>query len=70
VVSRNHLAVSNEKGAAWIVDRGSAFGVIVNGREIGGNSGVTRAILDKEENQIVVGPATSRFIFLLQVLPV
>jgi len=69
VVSRNHLAISNEKGAAWVVDRGSAFGVIVNGKEIGGSSGVTRAILDKEENQIVVGPATSRFIFLLQVLP-
>jgi CRP/FNR family cyclic AMP-dependent transcriptional regulator len=30
VVSRNHLAISNEGGMVWVVDRGSAFGTIVN----------------------------------------
>jgi len=68
VVSRNHLAVNNEKGMIWVVDRGSAFGVIVNGKEIGGQSGVPRAPLDKEENQVIIGPATSKFIFLLKVV--
>ncbi len=69
VISRNHLAISNEGGMMWIVDRGSAFGTIVNGREIGGETGVTRAALDKEENQIIIGPATSTYIFLLWVVP-
>jgi CRP/FNR family cyclic AMP-dependent transcriptional regulator len=69
VISRNHLAISNEGGALWIVDRGSAFGTIVNGQEIGGQTGLTRAPLDKEENQVIIGPATSGFIFLLKVVP-
>jgi len=69
LVSRNHLAISNEGGSMWILDRGSAFGTIVNGREIGGETGILRAPLDKEENQLIIGPATSRFIFLLKVVP-
>jgi CRP/FNR family cyclic AMP-dependent transcriptional regulator len=67
VVSRNHLAVHNERGAVWVIDRGSAFGTIVNGKEIGHRSGTTRARLDKQENQVIIGPATSKFIFLLKV---
>jgi len=70
VVSRNHIAVTNEAGAIWVVDRGSAFGTIVNGKEIGGQSGISRASLDKKENQIIIGPATSKYIFLLKVVPV
>jgi CRP/FNR family cyclic AMP-dependent transcriptional regulator len=65
-VSRNHLAIINEGGLVWVVDRGSAFGTIVNGREIGARSGVNRAPLDKDQNQVIVGSATSRFIFLLR----
>ena len=66
VISRNHLSINKEIGLLWVVDRGSAFGVIVNGKEIGGSSGVNRAPLDKDENQVVIGPATSRYIFLLK----
>jgi CRP/FNR family cyclic AMP-dependent transcriptional regulator len=69
VVSRNHLAVHNERGAVWVIDRGSAFGTIVNGKEIGPLSGTTRARLDRPQNQVIVGPATSKFIFLLKVNP-
>ena len=68
VVSRNHLAITNERGMIWAVDRGSAFGVIVNGQEIGGQSGGTRTPLDKEENQVIIGPATSRYIFLIHMV--
>jgi hypothetical protein len=67
VVSRNHLAIHNERGGVWVIDRGSAFGTIVNGKEIGHRSGLTRARLDKEENQVIIGPATSKFIFLVKV---
>jgi CRP-like cAMP-binding protein len=67
VVSRNHLAIKNEAGWVWVVDRGSSFGTIVNGKEIGRHTGITRARLDQEENQIILGPVTSKFIFLLRV---
>ena len=67
VVSRNHLAIKNEAGCVWVVDRGSSFGTIVNGKEIGRHTGITRARLDQEENQIILGPVTSKFIFLLKV---
>jgi CRP-like cAMP-binding protein len=66
-VSRNHLAIHNERGGVWVIDRGSAYGTIVNGKEIGHKTGVTRARLDKQENQVIVGPATSKFIFLVKV---
>jgi hypothetical protein len=69
VVSRNHLAITNQGGIIHVVDRGSSFGTIVNGKEIGGRSNETRAFLDREENQVIIGPATSKFIFLLKVVP-
>ncbi len=69
LISRNHLAVVQERGQIWVVDRGSAFGTIVNGREIGGGQKATRALLDQERNQVIIGPATSRYIFLLHLVP-
>ncbi|MDY7038365.1 MAG: cyclic nucleotide-binding domain-containing protein [Thermodesulfobacteriota bacterium] len=69
VVSRNHLAIINEGGQILVVDRGSAFGTIVNGNEIGAQINVFRAPLDKKENQIIIGPPTSKFIFLLNPIP-
>ena len=69
VVSRNHLAIDNQEGKIWIIDRGSAYGTIVNGQEIGGQTGIYRVPLDREENQIVIGPATSKFIYLIKVIP-
>ena len=70
VVSRNHLAIDNKAGKIWVIDRGSAFGTIVNGQEIGGNSGIFRIPLEREQNQIIIGPATSKFIYLLKVIPI
>lgn len=69
VISRNHLAIVNEGGQVWVVDRGSAFGTIVNGKEIGGGTGISRALLDQEKNQVIIGPVTSKYIFLLSVVP-
>ncbi|MEW6669602.1 MAG: cyclic nucleotide-binding domain-containing protein [Thermodesulfobacteriota bacterium] len=66
VVSRNHLAVTNEGGVLWVMDRGSAFGTIVNGKEIGGQSRIIRAPLEKAVNQVILGPAVSKYIFLLK----
>lgn len=69
VVSRNHLAIDNQEGKIWVLDRGSAFGTIVNGKEIGGHTGIFRIPLEREKNQIIIGPATSKFIYLLKVIP-
>jgi hypothetical protein len=69
VISRNHLAITNEGGIIQVVDRASSFGTIVNGKEIGARSNETRASLDREENQVIMGPATSKFIFHLKVVP-
>jgi CRP-like cAMP-binding protein len=69
VISRYHLSINNESGHIWVADRGSAFGAIVNGKEIGGQTGLARASLDRIENQVIIGPATSKYIFLLRVIP-
>ena len=69
VVSRNHMAIDNKGGRVWVVDRGSAYGTIVNGTEIGGQSGFFGIPLEKEKNQIIIGPVTSKFIYLLKVVP-
>ena len=65
VISRNHLSINYEGGKVWIVDRGSTFGAVVNGNEIGGDAEAKRIALDKEQNQLIIGPPTSGYIFLL-----
>ena len=65
VISRNHLSINYEGGKFWIVDRGSAFGVVVNGQEIGGKAKRSRIALELEHNQIIIGPPTSGYIFLI-----
>lgn len=65
VISRNHLSINYEGGKVWVVDRGSSFGAVVNGKEIGGKAEAKRLPLDKEQNQLIIGPPTSGYIFLL-----
>ena len=64
-ISRNHLSINYEGGKFWVVDRGSTFGVVVNGQEIGGKTKKSRIALDIEHNQLIIGQPTSGFIFLL-----
>ena len=64
-ISRNHLSINYEGGKFWVVDRGSAFGLVVNGQEIGGKTKKSRIALDIEHNQLIIGPPTSGYIFLL-----
>ena len=65
VISRNHLSINHEGGKFWVVDRGSAFGVVINGQEIGGKSNRSRIALDLEHNQLIIGPPTSGYMFLI-----
>lgn len=68
-VSRNHVAIVKEEDGIWIVDRGSASGTTVNGKELGGKNHETRLRLEREVNEIVLGSITSKFIFQLNVVP-
>ena len=65
VISRNHLSINYQGGRLWVVDRGSAFGVVVNGQEIGGKIARSRLALDLDQNQLIIGPPTSGYIFLI-----
>lgn len=65
VISRNHLSINYEGGKLWVVDRGSAFGLVVNGMELGGKAKKTRIPLETDQCQIIIGPPTSGFVFLL-----
>lgn len=65
VISRNHLSINYEGGKFWVVDRGSALGVVVNGQEIGGKNPRSRIALDLDHNQLIIGPPTSGYMFLL-----
>ena len=65
VISRNHLSINYEGGKYWVVDRGSAFGLVVNGQEIGGKTKRSRIALDIDHNQLIIGPPTSGYIFLI-----
>jgi hypothetical protein len=69
LISRNHMAIDNDGGRIWIIDRGSAFGTIVNGQETGGESGINRIPLKNGKNQLIVGSVRSKFIFLLTIQP-
>jgi hypothetical protein len=57
---RNYPAILNKGGQIWLVDRGSAFGTIVNGKDIGGKDGINRISVDSHENQVVIGPVGSK----------
>lgn len=69
VVSRNHFAIDNQAGRLLVIDRGSRLGTIVNGRPIGLPGGPTTAPLHVGENQIIIGPPRSPYVFSVTLTP-
>lgn len=67
IVSRNHFAIDAQGGRLVVIDRGSRLGTVVNGRPIGLTDGPTSAPLRVGDNQIVVGPARSPYVFRVRV---
>lgn len=67
IVSRNHFAIDAQGARLVVIDRGSRLGTVVNGQPIGLAGGPTSAALRMGENQVVIGPARSPYVFRVRV---
>ncbi len=61
-ISRNHFLIDKVDGRYVVIDLGSRFGTIVNGRRINAIS-----VLNRKENEIIAGPHHSPFVFKLEI---
>ncbi len=61
-VSREHFAIEREGDRYYLIDRGSVCGTLVEGQRVGGDRAGGRTEL-RDQDVIVVGTATSPFIF-------
>lgn len=66
-VSRNHFAVETTRDGAFIHDRGSYLGTIVNGKVIGGNHHGAWVELKQGKNLVIAGSDNSPFRFNIDV---
>ena len=65
-VSREHFQIEAEGDRFFLSDRGSACGTIVGGRTVGGNRRSGRVEVH-DHDVIIVGPATSPFVFKFRI---
>lgn len=68
-VSRNHCAIEREGSRCYILDRGSTFGTVVNGRRIGGMESLMVTPLHEGENQLQLGNDKSPYQFNVLLPP-
>jgi CRP/FNR family cyclic AMP-dependent transcriptional regulator len=61
-VSRNHFQIDKVGSRYVVIDRGSRLGTIVNGGRIH-----VQSVLNRKENEIIVGPHHSPFAFKLEI---
>ena len=61
-VSRNHFQIDKVGSRYVVIDRGSRLGTIVNGGRIH-----VQTVLNRKENEIIVGPHHSPFAFKLEI---
>lgn len=55
VVSLNHCEIIQQDGNLYVLDLGSRYGTIVNGKAIGRGKGFYKAPLQKGENTVILG---------------
>lgn len=60
-ISRNHFAIEVEDDAIMLVDRGSRFNTVVNGKVIGQGHGLYKQGLKEGENEIILGGPDSEY---------
>jgi hypothetical protein len=61
-VSREHFAIDREGDGYVLVDRESACGTLVEGRQVGGDRQGGRVAL-RDHDVVIVGTSASRFVF-------
>ncbi len=65
-LSRLHCTIERDQhGGYWLRDDTSRMGTIVNGSMIGGFSGRTKAPLDRQTNELILGARNSPHRFYL-----
>ena len=67
-ISREHFAIGHADNQFFLVDRGSACGTIVAGRQIGGDRAGGRTEL-RSGDEIIVGTERSPYIFRFELVP-
>ncbi len=65
-ISREHCAIEHEDGRFSVVDLRSTCGTMVAGRRIGGNREGGQGEL-RDQDEIVIGTASSRYAFRFEV---
>ena len=68
-ISRNHCEIECDREGAFIRDRGSQLGCIVNEQRIGGRAKPGHARLEIGDNVVVVGDRMSPYQFRVEVRP-
>lgn len=59
VVSLNHCEIIQQDGNLYVLDLGSRYGTVVNGKAIGRGKGFYKAPLQKGENTLILGEKNS-----------
>ena len=67
-ISREHFAIEYANDQFFLVDRGSACGTMVAGKQVGGNRTGGRTEL-RSGDEFVVGPAESPYVFRFDIVP-
>lgn len=67
-ISRQHFEIIIEEGGIFLVDLGSRFGTIVNGRHIGRGRGSYKQPLQKGDNEVRLGNVRSPYILIVSCL--
>ena len=68
VISKNHCEIAIEDKGVYLVDVGSRFGTVINGRPIGQGKGIHKMPLQKGENEITLGGMTSPYSLLINCM--
>jgi Cyclic nucleotide-binding domain/FHA domain len=66
-VSRNHCVIVRLDNRCFVIDRGSRLGTVVNGTMVGGGSPTARVELQKGDNVVALGGASSPYRFRARV---
>ena len=68
-ISREHFAIEYADDQFFLIDRGSAWGTMVAGKQVGGNWTGGRTEL-RSGDEIIVGTDESPYVFRFEIVPV
>ncbi len=66
-ISRHHVAILKYGDRICVSDRGSRLGSLLDGKQVGGAGQPGSIFLAKNEGMLILGDATSRYVFRLSI---